>query len=1033
MKKISIAIFLIFNSILSVSAQTTYTWKGATGGSYATASNWSPTRTTPASTDILVFDGFTGTVSMAAFTGETVNQLIFKNASQVIFSGTPANTTSVGTIARAAVVTLASATTTSASPVVTTSTTSSIYPGAFVTAGTGMITLGSNYVTSVSAGSSFTTASAATANGSSIANIAISQPIAGFTNMPAVGDFIFTGTASNFEQITSTIDAATAFGQNTGAITSAAGYKVTAVLNISGTGGLLSIESGSAFVMSCTTPFIIKLNSGAIGTVYGSLAYGSAADRVIVDNGGTAKLTFKNGSLFDTGSATGSPFGSVTNATNDCVVFEYNATYKASGSPTANSPNACFGSNSGTSVIAFQKGSIYYHNTTYAMAGFTHRAYPNVVWASTSTTVSIPSTTPMDTVTVNAGTTIAPVSNSYFIIKGDLINNGTIDNTGKTPVYVFCGSVPQNISGTGTFAGNGLCKVFIAPNSTVNLGTNLVQNGGGYTYNYGILNFGTYSISNTNAYATATTVLKGQAANTVSAISTTGVVYAGAPYVMNVTSLTGFVQGVELIDSTGGLPVPANTIVTYPSGLQLNLSNPLPAGTYIVKAKYKTDGSTFITANANGLQGSYPLPTNGVFTANTSPGCNYTFNTATATPFSLGLTSLNTYNVTLAAPISSNLPTWTVNNTLNIGGNMLTIPTSDTLKITSGNAVVNSSSSAYISLGVNTATGTHGLLRMGGIKTATTFPVGANGYYLPVTITPVGTAEDYSVSVFNGATVDATPNGTAIASAQKATVVDAVWNVTSNFTVAGTPSIQLGWPTALEGASFAGYANNQIGIAQYSSGWGVYAGSGDNTANTATNSFGSFGAFSVGFIGSSLPVKFSNISASFVNNQSNISWQLLTEINVDKYVVESSTNGVNFSEIGFVNASNAGSYAFTDLNPEQGVNYYRIKAVDKSGAITFSSVVQLNNSGKIVASVQVYPNPVVNKTLNISLSNLSTDNYSVKVINVAGQLCLTKSVAITNNASTALSIALPNSLVAGMYHIVISSASQQFVKDILVK
>jgi hypothetical protein len=1033
MKKIYLTI-AAFYYLLLVNAQTTYTWKGTTGSSYATASNWNPARTASSTSDILVFDGFTGTVSMAAFLPETIGQLIFKNGATVTFSGTPVNSTSVGTITRNAASVLASATTTNGSPVVTTSTTTAINVGAFVTAGTGVLTGGSNFVTAVNAGTSFTMSSAASAS-ATVTNIAISQPITGFSATPSVGDFIFTGTGSNFEQITSNIDAATALGQNTSTIAGLAAYKTSAILTISGNGGLLSVESGSSFTMSCTAPFIIKLNNGATGTINGNLSYGSATDRIIIDNNSSSKLSFKNGSIFDTGTSTGTPFGSLPNSTNDCVVFEAGATYKCSGSPTANSPNALFGAYSGTSVVSMQKGSIYLHNTTYSMAGFSHRSYPNVIWASTATTIGIPSTTPMDTVTINAGTTCASNSNSYFIIKGDLIVNGTLDNTGKTPVYLFCGSVPQNITGTGTFAGNGLCKLFVTPNATLNLGTNIVQNGGGYTYNFGTLNFGTYTISNTNSYATATTVLRGQP-TTTSSNSITGIVYAGSPYIMNITSgsITGFNQGMELYDSTGGLPIPANTELIYPSGLQLSISNPLSPGTYVVKARYKSTGSAFSTASPGGILGNYPLPTNGVFGGTGTPGCSYTFNAPTTTPFPV-TTSFYTSNVSLASDVSSNVTNLYITGALNLNNNTFSIPESDTLRITNGTAIQGTSSSKFISLGANVTSGARGALKISNISAPTLFPIGTNGNYLPVTITPAGTAEDYTISAFNGATVNALPNGTPFDATKKATIVDAVWTIKANTTPSGAVGVQFGWPASLEGSAFTGYANNQIGIANYTTDWSAFAtATADNTANTASANQSSFGSFIVGNINTILPVKFTSITATSVNGGNKVSWQVATEISVDKYIVESSTDGIHFSTIGFVKATASSSYSFVDIQPSTGTNYYRILAQDFSGSGSYSSVVNIGVSLILnYSGISVYPNPIVNHTVNIAIYNNQAANYTVQIIDPTGKIIVNKYINHTGVTSN-YSIELPSGIATGNYFVTVKDITKTvLVKYVLIK
>lgn len=1026
---LAIAAFCI---VFVANAQNTYTWKGTTGSFYASASNWNPSRTAPASTDILVFDGFNGTVSLSSFTPETIGQLVVKNNSQVAFTGNPVNSTSIGTISRAAAVVLASATTTSGSPVVTTSTTTNINAGAFLTAGTGILLTGSNYVTAVTAGTSFTMANAASASGT-VANIAVSQPITGFTTTPLVGDFIFTGTSSNLEQITSNIDATSALGQNTGAITAAVGYKVTSILTISGNNGALTVENGSTFTLSCNTPFVLKLTNGAQGTINGTLSYGTSASRLVVDNNSSSKLTFKGGSMFDTGTGTGSPFGSLPNSTNDCVVFESGSTYRASSSPTSNSPNAVFGSYTGTSVVSFQKGSTYTHNTTNSMAGFAHRSYPNVVWASTSTTNGIPSTTPMDTVTINAGTTCFSNSNSYFIIKGDLIINGTLDNTAKTPVYVFCGSVPQNITGSGSTTGNGLCKVFVAPNSTVNLGMNILQNGAGYTYNFGTLNFGTYTISNTNSYASSTTVLRGQPATT-SPNAITGIVYAGSPYILNSTSgnITGFLQGMEIVDSTG-LPVPANTIITFPSGLQLNLSNPLPPGIYTVKARYKATGSAFSTANTGGILGSYPLPTNGVFGGTGTPGCSYTFNAPTTTPFPL-TTTLYANNVSLASDVSNNATNLYVTGALNLNNNTFTIPEADTLRMTTGATIQGTSSSKFISLGVNGTTGARGALKISGISTPTLFPIGANGNYLPVTITPAGTGEDYTISAFNGATANAQPNGTAFDATKRATIVDAVWTIKANTTPSSAVGVQFGWPTALEGPSFTGYANNQIGITNYTTDWGAFASANaDNTANTASSNYSSFGSFIVGNINTVLPVKFTSISAISVNSGNKVSWQVASEVSVSKYVIEASTDGVHFATKGFVAASGAYDYSFIDVQPANGDNYYRVYSLDKSGAITYSSVVKLSATNVSVNAVSVYPNPVVNRTIHVGINNLPLASYTVQVVDGFGKTVAIKFINHLGGTSN-YAIDLPQGLAVGNYYITVKDLTKTILsKSVLVK
>src|SRR5688500_17009185 len=59
-------------------AQTTYTWNATGGGVWGTPANWTPTRTTPAATDILQFtDG--GTYAVTGVPTQTIRQLFVTN------------------------------------------------------------------------------------------------------------------------------------------------------------------------------------------------------------------------------------------------------------------------------------------------------------------------------------------------------------------------------------------------------------------------------------------------------------------------------------------------------------------------------------------------------------------------------------------------------------------------------------------------------------------------------------------------------------------------------------------------------------------------------------------------------------------------------------------------------------------------------------------------------------------------------------------------------------------------------------------
>jgi SprB-like repeat protein len=63
-------------------AQTTYTWNQTGTASWATSTNWTPTRTTPATNDILVFSGG-GTVTATGVPTQTIGRLVLSGSSAV--------------------------------------------------------------------------------------------------------------------------------------------------------------------------------------------------------------------------------------------------------------------------------------------------------------------------------------------------------------------------------------------------------------------------------------------------------------------------------------------------------------------------------------------------------------------------------------------------------------------------------------------------------------------------------------------------------------------------------------------------------------------------------------------------------------------------------------------------------------------------------------------------------------------------------------------------------------------------------------
>lgn len=110
-----------------------------------------------------------------------------------------------------------------------------------------------------------------------------------------------------------------------------------------------------------------------------------------------------------------------------------------------------------------------------------------------------------------------------------------------------------------------------------------------------------------------------------------------------------------------------------------------------------------------------------------------------------------------------------------------------------------------------------------------------------------------------------------------------------------------------------------------------------------------------------LPVTLTSMKAYQKEKGIKVDWNSEAEINIDSYEVEKSLTGQQFYKVANIqpkgNNAVVQSYTWFDANVDHSNNFYRIKVIEKSGAVKYSQVVKVNISkGNI--SMTVFPNPV---------------------------------------------------------------------------
>lgn len=149
-----------------------------------------------------------------------------------------------------------------------------------------------------------------------------------------------------------------------------------------------------------------------------------------------------------------------------------------------------------------------------------------------------------------------------------------------------------------------------------------------------------------------------------------------------------------------------------------------------------------------------------------------------------------------------------------------------------------------------------------------------------------------------------------------------------------------------------------------------------------------------------------------------VEWKMSNQLNISKYVVEKSTDAVNFAAVASVATSGTNGseaiYNWLDINATAGTNYYRISSIGNSGERTYSNVVNVN-MGKTNPVVSIYPNPVSNRTIALQFRDMVAGVYRLRLLNNMGQAMMTTEFSHPGGTATK-TIELDKDIRAGTYH-----------------
>jgi len=947
MKKNSLVLFIGLVALVvcnNIYSQTTYTWNQTGNGtwSWATATNWTPTRTTPATNDILVFSN-SGTKTITNIPTQTIGQLIISNNTNITLE-------------------------------------SSNPSGKILTIGNGVV--GDELV--IASGSSL-------ANGGALDGITLSA-----------------NSTSNISG-TLTVDAGSVFNNDAAGIIST----VTGTINNLGT---VTCTNSTRLLFLSTGTYIHAINGGTIPTA----AWNSTSNCNIT---GITNI------------APGGVAQSFGNFTWDCL--NHSGTIALNGALTTVNGDL----------------TIKSAGSTTGMSGRT--SDPLILSTSGNYTLSIAGDFNIDHYTTK-GTWVA-LSNGTSNVTVNIGGDFNMSRTGSGPCYfdfkintaTTKGTHIMNVAGNFNLSGGYFDWTFETNGGTNQTVMNL----------YG--NFSHTGASTIMVTSTTTATIPNGKINFARTGAQT--VYSATPGNLAYTNFE--VASVSSVEMLSSLYLYSSTNAPWGGQFVVNTGATLDMNTYQLLSSVApgsnnsfilNSAANVITANVNGLQNiAIGSVSTSIATRTYSSGANYTYD-------GTALQNSGTFTTT---PVANQVNNLTINNTAGINTTGVTLQQefkvanvctfiSGVFTTTNTNILTLNDNATYTGIDLDAALTymyVNGPMKKIG-DDVFTFPVGKISHgcrpiYISAPKSNPSTSSEFRAELIRG---NAGLLGPITATGLQKVSGCEYWYLDR---LVGTSNVDvsLSWSgeSPCNAQSYVTDLPNLVAAHFNGTSWDTYGNDGGTIGNavkgTVTwnytgpyNSSPTSTPWSLGSLvwwSNPLTVKFINLQASVKNGQVKVEWANIAETGVDKYFVEYSTDGRSFDEINNTAArKNNGErtdYGWWHTTPANGVIYYRIKAVEYTGDVTYSHIVRLDLN-KNYSDLTVYPNPVKGNNVTVVVSSLAEGKYDIILLNMSGQKIMQRSL---NHAggSISLQVDLPANINAGIYSIKLSGSEKTLIKTFIVQ
>jgi hypothetical protein len=178
-----------------------------------------------------------------------------------------------------------------------------------------------------------------------------------------------------------------------------------------------------------------------------------------------------------------------------------------------------------------------------------------------------------------------------------------------------------------------------------------------------------------------------------------------------------------------------------------------------------------------------------------------------------------------------------------------------------------------------------------------------------------------------------------------------------------------------------------------------------------------------------LPVDLLSFRGEKSGSVINLNWETASEVNSDYFEIFHSTDNINFTSIGKVNAAGNSNvlkkYNLTHNNPKQGVNYYKLREYDLDGNSHDYKTIFVNfESIAETYDFVLFPNPNYNNGAVYLQSNYEGE-INLQIFDMKGKLVYQELMGLSNEN---IKLIDNLNLSPAVYAVVISSSNQAFLR-----